>query len=217
MRRFVLAAASVAALACLGACSDGDGVADATAAEPTASADPTPLDPYAWTEVPYQEYLDAADQIGLRPDVLVPEAGFSSGLNELCHTSPADFVTMRKSQMANTKETETYTAAKYLGDEVGLRIGLACPQRMGDWAATDDDHVDDDGNSADDDVSEVTDADLARAEAEEAAASHEPDYGHGDYSSPSPSAESTDTSSDDGQVSTTSTGGVTTGNGTTTR
>jgi hypothetical protein len=190
----LVAAASVAALACLGACSDDRDVAQDTApAAPTASAQPTTLDPFAWTDVPYSEYLDAAEQIGLRPDVLMPEAGFSTGLNTLCHTTPADFMTLRKSQMSKTEQTDTYTTAKYLGDEVGLRIGLACPQRMVDWSATSEDQMG--GDDSADDVSAVTDEELARAEADEAAASSRPDYDHG-------------------EASTTSTGGVTTGNGT---
>jgi hypothetical protein len=204
MRRFGLAAASVAVLACLGACSDGD-VADAQPApEPTVSAEPTPTDPFAWTDVPYKDYLDAAHEIGLRPDVLVPESGFSSGLNTLCHTTPTDFAALRKSQQANTSDTDTYTTAKYLSDEVGLRLGLACPQRMGDWAATSDDRAS--ADEADDDVSTVTDEDLARAEAEEAAASHEPDDQSGENRSPDPGP------SDDVDVSTTSNGAATAGN-----
>lgn len=185
MRRFELAAASVAVLACLGACSDGAGGGSAVAeAAPTESATPTAVDPYAWAVVPYKEYLDAAQQIGLRPDVLVPESGFAAGLDTLCHTSPEDFAAMRKTQMANTRDTDTYTAAEYLGDEVGLRIGLACPQRMSDWTATDDERSDD-GDSSDD-VSEVTGEDLARAQAEEAGATSDPDQTHGDHTSPSP-------------------------------
>jgi hypothetical protein len=181
MRRFKIAAASVGVLACLGACSDGAGgeSAVAAAAAPTESATPTALDPYAWTVVPYKEYLDAAQQIGLRPDVLVPESGFAAGLDTLCHTSPEDFAAMRKTQMANTRGTDTYTAAEYLGDEVGLRIGLACPQRMSDWTATDDERGDD-GDASDDDVSEVTEEELARAQAEEAGATSDPDEVHGD-------------------------------------
>lgn len=186
MRRFRLAAASVAVLACLGACSDGDSDGDAVAAVvPTESASPTSLDPYAWANVPYKDYLDAAEQIGLRPDVLVPEFGFDTGLDKLCHTTPADFATMRKTQMANTRDTDTYTTAHYLGDEVALRLGLACPQRMGDWTATDDGHAED-GDTSDDDVSAVTDEDLKRAEAEEADATSTPGPDDAVESSPSP-------------------------------
>jgi hypothetical protein len=220
MRRFMLVAASAAALACLGACSDGSDVAQDVTTQPTVSAEPTPLDPFAWTDVPYKEYLDAAQEIGVRPDVLVSESGFSAGLDALCHTSSADLAAMRKAQLSKTRNTETYSDADYLGDEVGLRIGLACPQRMSDWTATSDDQMDADGNTSDDQVSAVTDEDLARAQAEETGATSEPDYDHGDYNSPSPDSSDssgTSSSSDDGEVSTTSSGGVTTGNGTSTR
>jgi hypothetical protein len=228
MRRFMLVAASAATLACLGACSDGGDVAQDVTTQPTVSSEPTPLDPFAWTDVPYREYLDAAQEIGVRPDVLVSESGFSAGLDALCHTSSADLAALRKTQLAKTHNTETYSDADYLGDEVGLRIGLACPQRMSDWTATSDGETASDGEGADD-ISAVTDEDLARARAEEAGATGEPDYGHSASSSPSPDASDssgssdssdsshTSSSSDDGEVSTTSSGGVTTGNGTPTR
>ena len=183
MRRTVLAVASVAALACLGACgNDSDSASDeAVVVAPTPSPVPASLDPFAWSDVAYQDYLDAADQLGLRPDVLVPEAAFSSGLNTLCRTSAEDMVTMRSQHQSYTENAATYSTAKYLAEEVGLRIGLACPQRMTDWTAAGYDSGDDIGSrhrddSGDDGVSAVTDEDLARATAEEAAASSAPDY-----------------------------------------
>lgn len=206
MRRIVLAATSVAALACLSGCnSRGEAAQAAPVAPPTVTGAPTPTDPYAWVDVPYKDYLDAADQIGLRPDVLVPEAGFSSSLNTLCHTSPADLATLRKTQLANRDGTDTYTTAKYLGDEVGLRLGLACPQRMADWAATDDEG---DGSvnpspGPTDDVSEVSGAELARAEAEE---HRRAGSGAGGDSSPSPTASSADHTSTTGAGASTGSG-----------
>jgi hypothetical protein len=210
MRRTMLTAASVAALACLGGCSSGDDAKQAAPTEQvTASAEPSTLDPNAWVDVPYKDYLAAADQIGLRPDVLQPESGFSSGLNTLCHTSAADLATMRKTQLANRDGTDTYTTAKYLGDEVGLRIGMSCPQRMGDWAATE---ADDDGASAGptDDISEVSEADLARAAAQEASSDPDSSDDGASYPSSSPSSGS------GGHVSSTGSGAVSTGNGTAT-
>ncbi len=154
MRRTMLVAASFATVACLGACGGGSDSAsgDAVVVQPTPSAPPISLDPFAWTDVAYQDYLDAADQLGLRPDVLVSEAGFSSGLNTLCRTTPDAMVTMRTSHGSYTEDAETYSTAKYLAEEVGLRIGLACPQRMTDWTAAgydaDDSHDTDDPTTA---------------------------------------------------------------------
>lgn len=183
MRRIVLAAASVAALACLGACSnDSDAASDAVVvATPTPTPEATPTDPFAWSDVEYQDYLDAAQELGLRPDVLVPEAGFTSGLSALCRTPAVEMVTMRSEHRSYTEDAATYSTAKYLADEIGLRIGLACPQRMTDWTAAEDDSRDerDGGDDRDDGVSAVTDEDLAKAAAEEAAASTRPEYHSG--------------------------------------
>ena len=226
MRRTMLATASVVLLACLGACTDdrSDGASDdAVVVQPTPSPEPTALDPFAWKDVSYEEYLAAADELGLRPEVLLPMAGFSSGLKALCTSSAEELAAMRTAQMDHTRETETYSAAKYLGDEVALRLGLACPQRMTDWNAAGVDR--DEHSDSDDGVSAVSDAELAEAIAEEA--SSDPDYDSGDYDSDdsssshhSDSDSASDSDSDvesdvesDGEVSTTSTGGVTTGNG----
>lgn len=182
MPRIMLAAASFAALACLGACgNDSDAASDeAVVVTSTPTPEPTPVDPFAWNDVPYQEYLDAAEELGLRPDVLLPEAGFSSGLSTLCRTTAEDMVAMRSSHQSYTEDAATYSTAKYLADEVGLRIGLACPQRMTDWTAAGYDERDQhEGDEDDDGVSAVTDEDLARAAAEEAAASSAPGHHHG--------------------------------------
>jgi hypothetical protein len=226
MRRTMLATTSVVLLACLGACSDDrdDGASDeAVVVQPSAAAEPVSLDPFAWNDVSYEDYLAAADELGLRRDVLLPMAGFSSGLNALCHSSAKELAAMRAAQMEHTKDTETYSTAKYLGEEVALRLGLACPQRMTDWNAADVERHDSDSSDsdADDGVSAVSDAELAEAIAEEA--SSDPDYSGSDYDSDSShdsdhdSSYGSDTESDDeaaGEVSTTSsTGGVTSGNG----
>ncbi|HUR74627.1 MAG TPA: hypothetical protein VMZ00_10150 [Sporichthya sp.] len=189
MRRTMLATASVVLLACVGGCTGGrsDATSDgAVAVQPTPSAEPTALDPFAWTDVPYDGYLAAAKELGLRPELLLPMAGFSSGLRALCHTSATDLAAMRSAQMAHTKDTETYTAARYLGDEVALRIGLACPQRMTDWNAAGIAQDEKDAEVKDDGVSAVSDAELAKAMAEEAQASSRPDSTPGDYGTPDP-------------------------------
>ncbi len=222
MRRTMLATTSVVLLACLGACSDDrdDGASDeAVVVQPSAAAEPVSLDPFAWNDVSYEDYLAAADELGLRRDVLLPMAGFSSGLNALCHSSARELADMRAAQMEHTKDTETYATAKYLGEEVALRLGLACPQRMTDWNAADVERHDSDSSEsdADDGVSAVSDAELAEAIAEEA--SNDPDYSGSDddsdssYGSDNESDDESDHESD-GEVSTTSsTGGVTSGNG----
>ena len=181
MRRTMLAAASAVLLACLGACADDsdDASGETVAIQPIESGTPTPLDPFAWTDVSYFDYLEAADEIGLRPDVLVPEAGFSSGLDALCRTSAEDMATMRSSHIEDVADSGTYSTAKYRGDEVGLRIGMACPQRMTDWTTA---GLEQDGTDPDE-QSTVTDDDLDRAAAEEVAqdereseSDYEPDY-----------------------------------------
>lgn len=202
MHRATLATASAVLMACLGACTNdrSDAASDAdVAVQPTPTAEPTALDPFGWTDVSYQEYLDAANQLGLRPDFLVPEAGFSSGLNILCHTSAEDLVEMRTTQMSHTKETETYSTAKHLADEVALRLGLACPQRMTDWKAAEGEQAER-NSDAEDGVSAVTDADLAEAIAEEAEAGSDPDHDP-----------ESDDESEAGEVSTGSAGGTATG------
>ena len=206
MRHVMLATASAVLLACLGACgNDSDAASDdAVVVEPAASASPTAADPYAWTDVAYADYLEAADQIGLRPDVLVPEAGFSSGLSVLCRTSAEELATMRSSYVEDVTDSGTYSTAKYLADEVGLRLGLACPQRMTDWtaASVEQDDTDSDTDTDESEGSSVTDDDLDRATAEEVAESSEPtapaeddsagsddgDGGYGSYESDEPDA-----------------------------
>lgn len=170
MPRTMLAAASAVLLACLGACaSDSDATSDeAVEARPTEAGTPTPADPFAWADVSYDDYLEAAEQIGLRPDVLVPEAGFSSSLNALCRTSAEEMVVMRSSHVEDVADSGTYSTAKYLADEVGLRLGMACPQRMTDWTAA---GLEQDGTDPDEleQESSVSDDDLDRATAEEVA------------------------------------------------
>ncbi len=196
MRRSWLAAASVALLACLGACSsDGDSASvEAASVEPTPTPVPTPFDPYGWADVEYEDYLEAAQELGLRPDVLVPQAGFSSGLSALCRSSAEELAALRTSHAAYTEDSETYSTAKYLTDEVGLRLGLACPQRMGDWTEASMEHETGPSDS-DAENSAVTDEDLARAAEEEAQGdghsygSHDSDdsddSGHSDEETPS--------------------------------
>ncbi|GAA0635973.1 hypothetical protein GCM10009547_45220 [Sporichthya brevicatena] len=176
MRSSWLAAASVALLACLGACSsDGDSTSvEAASVAATPTPEPTPVDPFAWTDVEYEDYLEAAKELGLRPDVLVPQAGFSSGLGALCRSSAEELAAMRSAHAEYTQDTDRYATAKYLSDEIGLRLGLACPQRMGDWteASMERDSETDAENST------VTDEDLARAAEEEANNSGDEPYAH---------------------------------------
>lgn len=221
MRRTMLAAASAVLLACLGACANGsDGGSDeAVAVQPAESATPTALDPFAWTDVSYYDYLEAAEQIGLRPDVLVPEAGFSSGLNTLCHTSAEEMAVMRSAHVEDVADSGTYSTAKYLGDEIGLRLGMACPQRMTDWTAA---GLEQDGTDPDEpeEQSTVTDDDLDRATAEEVAedgtaSESESDYDHdsGYHHDDTGSSASTDGSSSPDTSRTDTTDGPTAGNG----
>lgn len=167
-RSFHAAAASAALLACLSACASDSDPASADAPVDTlvtTESTPASSDPYAWRAVAYEDYLEAAHQLNIRPDLLRPRAGFDDGLDELCRSTPEQLSQVRQTQQANLDEGATYTAAQYMSDEVSLRIDLACPQRMGDWtsAATEA------GQEAPDD-SAVSDEDLARATAEEQAA-----------------------------------------------
>ncbi len=178
MRRSVIAAAASAALlACLGACSGGsepDASSVLAPVTPIVASTPTPADPYAWTGVPYGDYLDAAEQLGIRPDLLRPLSGFSSGLNALCHTPPDQMVELRKAQLANTEDAAAYSVAQYMHDEVALRIGMACPQRMPDWSTAAGTGAVGTGGGEDDPA--VTDEDLARATAEEEAGATAPAF-----------------------------------------
>lgn len=199
MRRSVIAtAASAALLAGLGACSGGsesDVPSAAVAVVPVIAATPgAAADPYAWTDVLYEDYLEAADQLGIRPDLRRPLAGFSSGLNELCHQTPEQLAEMRKAQQANLNEADTFSAAQYMSDEVALRIGMACPQRMSDWTSTNSSSEDTatGGSEADGSEASVTDEDLARATAEEESASVAPDGDPAGYGAGHPSPDSGD-------------------------
>lgn len=176
MRRSVIAAAASAALlpwlsACGGTESDTASGAGPALVLPSAVATPAAVaDPYAWTDVPYGDYLKAAEQLGIRRDLLRPPTGFSAGLAELCRTAPAQLVEIRKAHLANLDNADTFSAAQFMQDEVALRIGLACPQRMVDWTAagTGEDGATG-GSESDGSEAAVTDEDLARATAQEQA------------------------------------------------
>lgn len=214
MRHVMLAAASAVLLACLSACADDSDVAseNEVVVQPAESTSPTPFDPFAWSDVPYADYVEAADQIGLRPDVLVPEAGFSSGLNTLCHTSAEDMAVMRSSHVEDVSDSGTYSTAKYLADEVGLRLGLACPQRMTDWTAAGVQQDDTDSDQTEEDSS-VTGDDLDRATEEEVAESSEPSTAP-DVAEQDDAGDTTVTTTvgTTGSSSAEDTGGTTTGN-----
>lgn len=100
---------------------------------PEVAASETPTDPYAWTDVDYQEYRSAALQVPLSPELLIAPADLTASLDALCHTDPAGFATLLAEHQSKGNERPNSDLAKHLSEEVSLRLGMACPQRMGDW------------------------------------------------------------------------------------
>lgn len=136
--RHSVAAAVAAALGVLSACSGGSDAAPSQAAVAPVAADTTQVleNPFAWSQVPYGEYLDAAEQLAIRPDVLISSESFLASLDELCTTPAAGYQDLRRLQLASSDtDTNDQATAQYLRDETSLRITLACPQRMADWVS----------------------------------------------------------------------------------
>jgi len=107
-------------------------VADVPAPQ-VAVQEPTAGDPYAWTDVNYQDYRSAALAVPISPDLLIAPAALTQSLDTLCHTDPAGFAQLLADHRARARTDEGDDVDQHLGEEVSLRLGMACPQRMGDW------------------------------------------------------------------------------------
>ncbi|MGQ0630043.1 MAG: hypothetical protein ACT4P1_03315 [Sporichthyaceae bacterium] len=137
-QRLGSAAAVAAALVVLSACGGGSDAAPPQAAVVPVVADTdtsqVEQNPFAWSQVPYAVYVEAAEQLAIRPDVLIPSGEFLASLGEICTTPTGGYTDLRAQQVASSDtETGDQTTAQYLRDETSLRITLACPQRMPDW------------------------------------------------------------------------------------
>lgn len=108
---------------------------DEVAAVPTpeATVTETPVDPYAWTDVGYQEYRAAALQVPLSPELLLNPGDLTASLEPLCRTDGAGFAQMLAEHRQRAAARPNSDLAKHLAEEVSLRLGMACPQRMGEW------------------------------------------------------------------------------------
>lgn len=128
---------------------------------PEVAAPETPTDPYAWTDVDYQEYRSAALQVPLSPELLIGPTDLTASLDALCHTDPAGFAALLAEHRTKAGERPNSDLAKHLGEEVSLRLGMACPQRMGDWmtARGDAERADDPSAGTDVASSRPTDGD----------------------------------------------------------
>jgi predicted small lipoprotein YifL len=138
MRRKSLASlAAVAALAGLAGCGHSPlaGTSAEAASKQTAAPDSTAADPYAFKDVAYSDYRDAAQQLSIPTGLLIPATGFSEALSTLCHSSPDDFSKLVTEQRTKAgSDSDGASTLQSLADEVQLRLSLSCPQRMGDWA-----------------------------------------------------------------------------------
>ncbi|MGQ0464504.1 MAG: hypothetical protein ACT4QG_04195 [Sporichthyaceae bacterium] len=131
-RLAVVGAAVLLATTACGTAQDSAG--DAPAPSQAAVQEPAAVDPYAWTDVDYQDYRAAALAVPISTDLLVAPAALTQSLDTLCHTDPAGFAQLLTEHQARAQADSSDTeVAKHLGEEVGLRLGMACPQRMGDW------------------------------------------------------------------------------------
>lgn len=154
MRRKSLASlAAVAALAGLAGCGHTPlaGTPAEAASKQTPAPDSTAVDPYAFKDVPYADYREAAQQLSIPTGLLIPATGFSEALSTLCHSSPDDFgklVTAQRTEAGS--DSNGASTLQSLADEVQLRLSLSCPQRMSDWAAA---RADEQSNAEDNDVS----------------------------------------------------------------
>jgi hypothetical protein len=142
-------AVGLTALAGLSACGHPQlsGSSAQAAVTPSASPDPGSDDPYAFKDVPYPDYREAAEQLSIPVGLLVPSLGFSEALSTLCRSTPADFTSLVNAQRKRAgSDSDGASTLQSLADEVQLRLSLSCPQRMGDWAAA---RADDQANAAD--------------------------------------------------------------------
>jgi len=168
--------AGLAALAGLAGCGHpplSGTPAQAASTIQTAAPDTTASDPYAFSDVPYPDYREAAEQLSIPTGLLISPTGFSESLSTLCHSSPDDFSKLVTDQRSKAgSDSDGASTLQSLADEVQLRLSLSCPQRMGDWASA---RADDQSYDAGTEVSDT--------------ASPTPSYGSddGDATDPSPS------------------------------
>jgi hypothetical protein len=148
-REFIAVAVGITALAGLSGCGHPplSGASAQAAVSPSAAPDATAMDPYAFKDVPYQDYRQAAEQLSIPFGLLVPPAGFTEALSTLCRSTPDDFTKLVNDQRSRAgSDSDGASTLQSLADEVQLRLSLSCPQRMTDWAAS---RADDQANSDD--------------------------------------------------------------------
>ncbi|MGQ0846156.1 MAG: hypothetical protein ACT4QF_18700 [Sporichthyaceae bacterium] len=143
-----LTAAALAVLCGVSAC----GAAKDAAAPPApeVAVVQTPIDPFAWKDVRYQEYRTAALQVPISAELLVQPAALTASLETLCRTDAAGFAALIAEHETRAKEAGDNDLETHLDQEVALRLGMACAQRMGDWltAQRDADPAEDAGSGA---------------------------------------------------------------------
>jgi hypothetical protein len=106
------------------------------AVTPSAAPDAAAVDPYAFNDVPYPDYREAAQQLSIPTGLLVPSTGFTEALSTLCRSTPGDFSKLVNDQRSKAgSDSDGASTLQSLADEVQLRLSLSCPQRMTDWAA----------------------------------------------------------------------------------
>ncbi len=127
-----LSAVAVTAAFAMSGCGSTQVAQDAPPA-PEVVAAQTPVDPFAWTDVRYQDYRAAALQVPISTELLVQPAELTQSLDQLCHTDPAGFAQLLADQETRARNEAENDLDKHLAKEVELRLGMACPQRMGDW------------------------------------------------------------------------------------
>ena len=69
----------------------------------------------------------------LSPELLIAPTELTASLDTLCHTDTAGFAALIADHQNKGIQRPNSDLAKHLGEEVSLRLGMACPQRMGDW------------------------------------------------------------------------------------
>lgn len=120
-------------LAMSGCGGDDARVIAAVQAEPESPA--APADPYAWTDVAYADYRAAALQVPIRPEFLVTPGALTQSLDTVCTTDLAGYTELLSAHRHRARDaSEAAQRRRYLAEEVSLRLGMACPQRMADWA-----------------------------------------------------------------------------------
>jgi hypothetical protein len=132
-------AVGLTALAGLSGCGHPplSGASAQAAVSPSAAPDATAMDPYAFKEVPYQDYREAAEQLSIPFGLLVPPTGFTEALSTLCRSTPDDFTKLVNEQRGRAgSDSDGASILQSLADEVQLRLSLSCPQRMTDWATS---------------------------------------------------------------------------------